>query len=64
MRTRSAPRAAAESPPRAAARRRTAKSAENGVKTLAHPLSPTIHSCVPPLSYAKRFEKAMKKWIL
>jgi len=38
------------------------KAAENWIKRIQHPHKPLAHSCVPPLSYADRFERAMRKW--
>jgi len=40
-----------------------AKSLENIYRTLCHPTKPNAHSCVPPLRYAARFEKALRNWI-
>lgn len=39
-----------------------AKASENWFKTLQHPHTPSVHSCVPPRRYADRFERAMRKW--
>lgn len=40
-----------------------AKATENRAKILAHPLKPSSISCVPPLQYADRFERALDKWL-
>ena len=40
-----------------------AKSAENFFKTLLHPHRPDSHSCVPPLRYAKRFQRHLRNWL-
>ena len=39
-----------------------AKRLEHLLKLLQNPLRPDAHSCVPPLRYADRFERAMRKW--
>ena len=37
-----------------------AKSAENIFKTMTHPWKHEAHSCVPPIRYADRFERALQ----
>ena len=40
-----------------------AKTMEHLFKTLTHPHKPLAHSCVPPISYANRFERHLRSWI-
>ena len=42
---------------------RSAKSFENVAKSVMHPTEKAGISCVPPDSYADRFEKALTGWI-
>ena len=39
------------------------KRIEHMVKALTNPSNMSGVSCVPPPTYAKRFERAMKKWV-